>query len=272
MTDSDKNDQNKPETFLNVEKNGESYIETDTKGERHTYVKVRQRPVVSIESLNTHRAVALQSGDVITTIRGRTRQKIRAIGASGNYPIFRVDLVEGDRPGQATITNRYRIGGQSLYSELVICVSRNAALALSETLRRSKTAPVISAEFKEGTFLGEKPDFFGETLLLPWLEEQEKVAEREITVRYNLEVVNLTVSPEHAAGFIALRGEADESAQTVRAGIAGEVRVVHSDESIRALHAPIREDLATIRVAVERLGYILIAVAVLIALYVYHAW
>jgi len=274
MGESNDDDSNQLGIFLNVEKAPDGYIETDRKGDRHRYVRVKRRSVLTIETLNTHHSIDLAAGDRVTTIRGRTREKVRAIGATGDYPIFHVELIPGDRPGHATMTEIYTPGGHSLRSRLVIEASPSAMLAISETLMRSRIARVLSAKFEEGTFFGTKPDLHDEVLLLPWLEEQKKVTGTEVSVQYDLTVSDLTISPEHAAGFMTFTGEADKTAQQVHAGISGDVNV-HYPDSRHPLQTGIEEgrsELSRLRASIAQLAFVMVAIAILIALYIYHIW
>lgn len=260
MTDEDEDRKNnEPDIFLSVEKTADGYIEKDRNGGKHKYVRLSGSRRLTIESLSVRWIIEALSGAKRCVIYGSGREKIRTIGATGEFPIFFVEIVSGDRPGKATLAQSYLLG---VRDELSIVISETAISALAEELGKAKTKRTISAQVREGIFFGSSAEAEGDVLLLPWLEEQRKTTTfygDEIAVEFDLEIIDLTVGPE--ASFFG------ESEARVQADISGHVGVYYSrqehplKDTFEKMHAEIssmRSELKTALTVMAILVFLLL--------------
>lgn len=262
MTDENEDrNSNEPDIFLSVEKTADGYVEKDRNGGKHKYVKLIGSRSLTIESLSVRWIIEPLSGAKRCVIYGSGREKIRTIGATGEFPIFFVEIVSGDRPGKATLVQSYLLG---VRDELSIVISETAISALAEELGKAKTKRTISVQVKEGVFFGSSAEAEGGVLLLPWLEEQRKTTTStdldEIQVEFDLEVIDLTVG--------AIPGESEAR---VQADISGQVGFYYARQGhpLQAIFEKMHAEISSMR---SELRIALTGMAVLIFLLLIRSW
>ena len=261
----DEEDRNELGTFLKVEKIANGYIEWDRKGTQNRYVRLGGDSKIDLENLNVHKTFDAKSGVCRISIRGATQQKVRAIGVTGDYPIFFVTIAAGSNPGTAIIRETYSLGGHSLTGTLLIHTVEATVAALAEALQQAKTSRVISMKVHEGVFWGASPDAHGDVLLLPWLEEQGKEKSNdEVTVEFKLSVAELTVEPEFG-GF--LWGETEQ----ISTSIAEPIAIYHSTNKhpLQASLSEVRSELSSLRSTLTTILWATVIVLVLVVVRIF---
>ena len=252
-------------TFLKVEKSANGYVEWNRKGKPNYHVRLVGARDIDLETLNVQRIFDPQSGACRLSITGVTKQKVRAIGVTGDYPIFCVTISAGQNPGRAIVRETYSLGGHSLRGTLLVQTTEGVVGALAESLQQAKTSRVISMKVNEGMFWGATPDANGDILLLPWLEEQRKEkSSDEVTVEFQLSVAELTVEPEFG-GFLWGESERAESSGT---SIAGPVAIYHStkEHPLQASLGEIRLELSSLRSTLTTLLWVVAIVIIIIVI------
>lgn len=270
----DNENENELGTFLKVERTADGYIEQDRRGNKHQYVRRKEPLALTIEKLNVRCTIDAQSGAKRMTILGCTSEKIRAIGVTGDYPIFSVTILAGNQPGTAMIHGRYSLGGNSLFASLSINVAATAMSSLVDELRNAKSARVISVAVKEGSFFAADPDVHDSVVLLPWLEEQRtRKTSEDITVEFPLEVAEITVGPEgYWPMFEGFHSGETETAPNVQVSLSSPLGIYYSNSEHHPLQSSLNEarsELSSLRSALTTL---VTAVAIGIAFLVVRFW
>lgn len=269
MNDGEEDDtRNRLGTFLKVEKASTGYTEWDRNGKQHRYVRLDGARDLHLEKLNVHTTFDAQSSARRISICGATRQKVRAIGVTGDYPIFFATIAAGSSPGTAIIRETYSLGGHSLRGTLLVNTTEAVVAALAEAVQQAKTTRVISMKVNEGAFWGASPDAHSDVLLLPWLEEQRKEkSSEEVTVEFQLSVADLTVEPEFG-GFLWGETERAENSST---SIAGPVAIYHStkEHPLQASLGEVRSELSSLRSTLTTLLWVIAIVLILVVVRIF---
>lgn len=264
--DDDTEGKNQLGVFLDVKKTADGYVERDRKGVEKNYVRSGVREL-TIENIKTHRGIHLETGVESPLFRGITREKIRALGVTGDYPIFDVSIGVGPNPGTAKITNVYTCGGHSLRASMTVEVSSAAAAAIAIAFREARSTRVIALRVKEGSFWGTSKDAWGDVLLLPWITDQRVQKHDEVIVECDLSVTDLTVMPEFSGALSSVF----EEPQSVNANVGGSVGI-HYSSSDHPLHAAIQQlssELILVRASLQRFVWIIV---IMLAALIWRVW
>lgn len=127
-----------PDTFLDAQKLGSEYQETNSKGVivTHKPVDTRGDLFIWIRKMDYHLAVDATSGTVHPVITGTTSQKFRAIGAANAYEAD-VRISSETKQGVAIIRICYAKDGQAVFPSIFIGLSDDAISSLRNMLNES---------------------------------------------------------------------------------------------------------------------------------------